>query len=233
MEGKQDEKAAPKTGRVEDGKRARPSNAPSFPRDSLKRTLQLAESIERNNAGRPYDRLTLASSVNYSPNSSGFRILIISSGRYGLTEGGTAADRISLTPLGSKIVAPTSDDQRGQGLGEALLKPDLFRRIYEFYDKKQIPKEELLKNALRKEFGVAPEDIESCHSVLMTNMKDYNLIQNIRGDDYLQLDRLADSSVASLPQQALDASEMGEEKAEESDEATPPLTIQAPKQIFV
>ncbi|MDE1852651.1 MAG: nucleotide-binding protein [Thaumarchaeota archaeon] len=202
----------------------------------MKRTLQVAESIEKNNAGKPYDRLTLAGSINYSPNSSGFRQIIISSGRYGLTEGGVYADKIGLSSLGSSIVAPTTDEQRGQGLREALLKPDLFRRVYEFYDKKQIPREELFKNALRKEFGVSPDDIDPCYNVITTNMKDYNLIQNIRGNDFLQLSRLAEASIATLPQPTLETAsgtddELGEEH--EAPQQPPPATSQIPKQIFV
>ena len=68
----------------------------------------------------------------------------------------------------------------------------MFNKVLEFYDKKNIPREEILKNALKKEFQVAPEDADICYEILMTNMKDYNLIQNIRGNDFLQLDRLAE-----------------------------------------
>jgi predicted nucleotide-binding protein len=201
MEGKQTETA--KSVQSADSKRGRPpGDAPTFPRDTLKRTLSLAKSIDMNNAGRPFDRLTLAGSVNYSPNSSGFRQLIISSGRYGLTEGGYAADKIALTALGSQIVAPTSESQVNQGLRTALLNPPLFRKVLDFYDKKNIPREEILKNALKKEFQVAPEDVDACYEVLMTNMKDYNLIQNIRGNDFLQLDRLSETSVTPVTETA-------------------------------
>lgn len=237
MEPKAGQVAPPKEGQAEQSRRGRPAGAfPSFPRDPLKRTLQVAESIERNNAGKPYDRLTLAGSINYSPNSSGFRQIIISSGRYGLTEGGVYADKIGLSSLGSKIVAPTTDEQRSQGLREALLKPDLYRKVYEFYDKKQIPREELFKNALRKEFGVAPEDIDPCYLVIFANLKDYNLIQNIKGNDFLQLDRLAEASASAPMQPTLETASgvEGEEPVEElRAPAAPYSTPQIPKQIFV
>ena len=69
------------------GKSGRRPIEVTFPRDSLKKSLKLAESIEKNNAGRPYNRLDLAQSVSMSPNSYGYRRLISSSGRYGLTQG--------------------------------------------------------------------------------------------------------------------------------------------------
>jgi len=157
----------------------------------LKRSLTIAESIEKNNAGKPYDRLDLAKSLNWSPNSSGFRSLITSSGRYGATEGSHSAERIGLTPLGSSIVAPTSEEDRTQALREALLKPDLFRKVIDYYDKKMLPKEELFKNTLRKEFAVIAEDVESCYEVLMGNLREYGLLQNIKGNEFLQVDKLS------------------------------------------
>ena len=47
---------------------------------------KFVEAIKEHKAGRPYNRLNLAKSMNYSPNSSGFRMLIVSSGKYGLTK---------------------------------------------------------------------------------------------------------------------------------------------------
>ena len=177
--------------------RGRPSDRPAFPRDPFRRALTIAESIEKNNAGKPYDRLDLAKSLNWSPNSSGFRLLIASSSKYGLTEGSHSADKIAVTPLGSSIVAPTSEEGKAKAIREALLNPDLFRKVTEFFDKKMLPKEELFKNTLRKEFGVLPEDVESCSKVLMENFADYGLIQNIKGNDFLQIDKLASNAMPS------------------------------------
>jgi len=167
-----------------------PVDIPTFPRDPLSKVMKMAESIEKNNAGKPYDRLDLARSIDMSPSSGNFRRLITSSTRYGLTEGSYAADKISLTSLGSQIVAPTSDELKNQGLRNALLAPDIFRRVLEYFDKKQIPREELFKNTLKKEFEVVPEDVESCYNMLNQNMNDYGLIQDIKGNAYLQLNKL-------------------------------------------
>jgi hypothetical protein len=102
-----------------------------------------------------------------------------------------------VTPIGSSIVAPTSEEGKARSIREALLNPDLFRKVTEFFDKKMLPKEELFKNTLRKEFGVVPEDVESCSKVLMENFVDYGLIQNIKGNDFLQLDKLGSNAVPS------------------------------------
>jgi len=83
-----------------------------FPTRSLQHALKIAESIKTNNNLHPYNRLDLAASLNYSPNSSGFRLLIISSSNYGLTKGSYIAEKIELTDLGKKIVSPTSDEEK-------------------------------------------------------------------------------------------------------------------------
>ena len=172
-------------------KRGRPSgDEQSFPRDSLTKTLKLAESIEKNNAGKPFDRLILAKSVDYSPNSGSFRQLITSSSKYGLTEGGYQADKISLTALGSSIVSPTSDEEKTRGLLNALTNSPIMKTILEFYNKKQIPREELLKNSLKREFKISSEYVDACYDVFMKNIEDFNLIQDIKGNKYLNLNDL-------------------------------------------
>lgn len=199
----------------------------SFPRDTLKRALTIAESIERNYAGKAYDRLDLAKSLDWSPNSSGFRTLIISSGRYGLTEGGYSADRIALTPLGSSIVSPTKEGETNVGLRQALTTPELFARVLRHYDKKAIPRQELLKSALRKEFGVAPDDVDACYEVLLANLKDYGIIENIKGNDFLQLDKLSAPSVMTPPS-------LGDETEEPLPPTAPVTAMEPPKpRVFI
>jgi predicted nucleotide-binding protein len=181
---------------VNEKKRGRPSGI-TFPRDPLKRALMLADAIEKNNAGQPFDRLDLAKAVNYSPNSSGFRVLIISAGRYGLTDGGYMAEKIALTSLGSAIVSPTADDNVNAKLRQALTTPDVFRKVLERFNKKNIPREDVFKNTLKKEFGVDPSDVDTCYEVLMQNITYFGLSQDFKGNKFLNLDKLGEVIVSS------------------------------------
>ncbi len=225
------------------GKSGRRPVEVSFPRDPLKKALKLAESIEKNNAGKAYNRLDLAQSVELSPSSYSYRSLLRSSLRYGLTEGSEKSDRISLTQLGVSIVSPTQEDEINKGLREALLRSPIFKRVFEFFDKKRIPTEELFKNALKREFGLPPEDVEACYDVLKQNMRDYGLIQKIKENDYLQLDKLSPATIGVI-QGLEEKSELeavgGEEEIEETEEvsdlekkATAPLAQERSKEIFV
>jgi len=196
-----------------------------FPKNSLLDALRIAQSIEKNNAGEPYNRLDLAQSLEYSPNSSTFRTLIISSGRYGLTEGGYTAPKIALMPLGKSIVAPTSDEEKNASLRTALLNVETYAKFFAKFDGKQLPRKDLLLNTLERELGIPRKDCEACYNMIMKNAQELGVIQNIKGSDYIHLDKL--SAVTR---------ELPEEKGKELLEVPPPPPKPeelVPKYIFI
>ncbi|WP_210259298.1 hypothetical protein [Agrobacterium sp. a22-2] len=79
----------------------------SFPASSFEEPLGFAKSVFKIGSGQPIKRLTLFDQLGKSPESGASRQLIINSGKYGLTKGGTSADNIELTAEGLKAV----DDQ--------------------------------------------------------------------------------------------------------------------------
>lgn len=93
-------------------KRKRRQATRLFPKNTLMDALRIAQSIHNNNADEPYNRLDLAKSLSYSPESSVFRFLITSSNRFGLTTGSYAAEKISLTKLGKSIVSPKTEQEK-------------------------------------------------------------------------------------------------------------------------
>lgn len=162
-----------------------------FPKNSLMDALRIAESIKDNNAGNPYDRLDLARSLNYSPNSSTFRTLITSSAKFGLTTGSYSADKISLTPSGVRVVSPTSDEEYRTALREALFNVSLFEKFFTKFDKNKVPREDLLRNTLVRDFGVPAEDTKACYEMLLKNAKELGITTTIKGVEYFQLANIA------------------------------------------
>ncbi len=156
-------------------------------RYSLDQTLKIGKSIEENNAGNSYNRIDLCKSLDLAPNGSTFRLLLVASNRYGLTKGNYSADKIELTELGSSIVAPINDENQSNVIRQAL-KTNILGKIIDYYNNKQIPRIELFKNTLKKEFHVDPNDVDLCYDVFMANAKEYNLIQEIKGKRYLKFD---------------------------------------------
>ena len=212
----------------EKSQRGRKAGAIYFPRHSLKKALVVAETIWKDNGGEPYSRLSLAKSLDVSPTSGRFSVLLASSLRYGLTEGSYVSEKISLTPLGRSIVAPTAETDVNVKLREALLTPDIFKRIFERFDQKPIPKEEVFKNTLQFDYKIP----QVCYDVLKENVDNYSIAEDIKGTSYLRLDRLAPQVEIAPPTEVPPDSEQGVVSEHTS---TPRLekTSPIPKQIFV
>ena len=166
----------------------------AFPKDTLKEVVQLAQAIQDNNGGQPYNRLDLASALNRSPEASQFRTLIISSGRYGLTQGGYKADKIGLTGLGSSIVAPRSEQEKNDGLAKALRSIEVFDKFFQRFDQSKLPKDELLRNTLTRDFGIPAEDAAACLKILKQNLTDFGILVNQSGNMWVRMDKLSTSS---------------------------------------
>lgn len=220
-------------------KRGRKAGTIYFPRDPLMKTLPIPEAIWKQNAGNPFDILDVAKAVDRSPTSSAFEQLLASSYRYGLTEGSPSTKLVSLTPLGSSIVAPTVGTDVKAKLREALLHPDIFRKVYSWMDRKPIPRDDVFRNTIMKSpelsgFGIPQKDVDDFVLVFTQNITDYGLADDVQGIKYLRLDKL---SPTAPPITREGITEKEEEKSIEEEvpptrEAEAPQP-QIPKQIFV
>ena len=184
----------------------------SFPKYSLKEVLKIAESIRDNNNLQPYNRLNLAHSLNQSPSSSKFRMRITSSNSYGLTKGSYAAEKISLSPLGTSIISPKSDEEKNESLKKALFNIPIFQRFFTNFNNGKVPRKDLLMNTLHRDFGISASDTEACYEIIMKNAKELDILTEIKGSQYFQLDKL--SSV----QKEVMTEESEEEELQEKEE---------------
>ncbi len=229
-----------------ESKRGRKAGAIYFPRHSLKEVLPIAEAIWTQNAGNPFDILDVAKAIGQSPTSGRYVQRLASSYRYGLTEGSPTTKVITLTPLGSSIVAPTADTDVNAQLRRALLNSPIFQRVYSWMDRKPIPREDVLRNTLVKPpdlggFGIPKEDVEEFVRVFMQNVDDYGLAdETAQGLKYLRLDKLSPAIVSDEipssddPQQQI---QLQVESLGSQGRATFPPSLgpqqQIPKRIFV
>ena len=138
-----------------------------------------------------------------------------SSGRYGLTEGGYAADRINLTDIGRSIVSPRGDEERNEGLLRALKNVDFFKRFFERFDQSKMPRDDLLKNTLTRDFEIPSEDVDSCLNIVKQNLTDWGLLVDFKGNTWLRLDKLSTDVIEEA------SSEMGEEELLEEKQDQP------------
>ena len=119
-----------------------------FPRESLKKALVIAQAIWENYAGKDASPLNIAIAIDVSATSSDWRYLCGMSSAYGLTDGGYSTEKIKLTELGRRIVAPTSEDDDTRARVEAILKPRIMGEFFRKYDKAKFPKDNIARNVL-------------------------------------------------------------------------------------
>jgi len=219
------------------GHRGRKAGAIYFPRDSLTTALNVSQVIWEKNAGNPFPLLDVAAKVGYSPTSSSFRELIRSANRYGLINESFTQDltkTISLSPLGTSIVAPTPTDNVNALKRKALETPDLFQKVLTALNGKVLPDINEVKNMLVRNYHLDKADAAACYEVLTQNITELGLSEDIQGKVYLRLDKLG---VLGISPTQVSEEEKGELKADEQER--PPISPtktkekQIAKQIFV
>lgn len=183
-------------------KKKRKYTTRAFPKNTLKNALRIAESIHNNNADQPYDRLDLAKSLGYTPSSSIFRTLITSSNSFGLTKGSYSAEKIALTQLGKMVVSPTSEQEKADGLKQALFKIDLYKKFFSRFDGHKLPKRDFLKNTLNRDFGIPVEYTAKCYNMIIKNAKELGVISLIKNREYMKMSNLVPAAPPELEEKA-------------------------------
>src|SRR4051812_22337717 len=79
------------------------------PRHTLDEAIVIPQTIAREYAKQPTRPLDLAIALGHKPSSGSFRQLCGAALAYGLTDGGPRVERIGLTDLGKRAVAPTEE----------------------------------------------------------------------------------------------------------------------------
>jgi len=104
-------------------------------------------------------KIFLADILGNTPKSSSFTKKISALKAYGLVQE-TNGD-ISLTSLALNIVAPTNQNETTQAKVEAFFSVPLFKRMHEKLKGGLLPKSDMLKNFLSKDFAILPKDADA------------------------------------------------------------------------
>jgi predicted nucleotide-binding protein len=211
-----------------------------FPAHSLEKALAVVQAIADKGAGKPMDRLLVADALGRTPSSSEFKALLSSSLRYGLTTGTEKADAITPTELGLKIVKPESDEERATGIVQAVVFPELMKKIFEHFNRNKYPDPSFLKNILEKSFGVHPSHSSELTERLGENGKFSGIIQTISGAPYVRLDAPATAKM-SKPADGVDQDGGTADNFEDVTASEPYVAVapspqsapEPPKQLFI
>ena len=140
-----------------------------YPTHTLEDALGVARAIQESNAGLPFDRELLATALGTTPASSGYTMRLNSAAKYGLTRGAYNDARITLTPRGEAVVAPSGPEELQRALLEAALHPDVFGRLFKLLDGKRLPEDAYARNMLQRELGISPELSAECLGIAKAN----------------------------------------------------------------
>ena len=158
-----------------------------YPVYPLEDALGIANAIQEVNHGEPFDRVLLAGALGTTPASSGYITKLNASLKYGITQGGYASEKISLTGLGRSITAPTGGTERRQALVQAALLPELFHNFYRPLDGKRMPPDQYAKNTLQRDGDVHPDLTSECLGIIKQNGFFVGILGDVGGAQYVSL----------------------------------------------
>src|SRR5207244_3150722 len=103
----------------------------------------------------------VAMALELSPTSSQWRMLAGCALAYGLTTASFSAERIALSDLGRRIVAPTVEGDDHRAMIEAMMRPRVLRDFFQRYDRNKFPRDEIVKNVLAQ-MGIPRDRLDAC-----------------------------------------------------------------------
>ena len=157
------------------------------PKYTLREALRVAEAISEQYAKRPTKPIDIALALELNPNGRTFEDLTGASIAYGLTEGGAQADKITLTDVGRRIMAPTAEGEDLAAKREAVMGPRIIRLFLAKYDGSPLPKDNIARNVL-EEMGVAGGATERVLKLIVDNAKELGLLKELKHKSFVRLD---------------------------------------------
>jgi hypothetical protein len=158
-----------------------------IPAYTLSEAVRIGEVLRDEFAKQPTAPLDIAGALPLSPSSGPFRMLTGASAAYGLTEGSAWADKITLTPLGRRVVAPTEDGDDLAARREAVLRPKVIQEFLKRYDGSPLPSETVAFNVLET-MGVPGSATGRAYEMILANAEDLGLLLEIKGKRYVRLE---------------------------------------------
>jgi len=157
------------------------SNVPTC---SVEEALIVPQAIWDNFAGKPASPIQVCMALNISPASSKWRDLSGASIAYGFTSGGGQAQIISLEQLGKRAVAPTEEGDEIIAIQEAVRKPTIFKKFFEYYEGKKFPKDSIVENILQ-DWGVPKDRASGVVMLIKQNGQMARMLSDIKGATYV------------------------------------------------
>ena len=213
-------KRAKRRTRNRDGAKQGRGRSFPFPPVAFLSVLGLGDAIQQHAAGQPIRRITIFDKLGKSPESSGSRLLITNSGRYGVTKGSYKAEILELTALGAVATSPDTParERTAARFKLAIESVQAFKHLDHKNVGRRAPSPEVLQDSLA-EIGLAEGLRKQCVDVFLENAKDIGLLRTMAGAERIvSIDQLLEEapSADGSPTTATAAAEAGIQKVDKS-----------------
>lgn len=151
-----------------------------LPKRKLRDAMLIPQAIIDNFGGKDAAPHQVAMAIDSSPTSSSWRDLTGAAIAYGLTEGGYNSDKIALTDLGRRCVAPTVEGEDVAARNEAAMRPQILRQFFEKYDKNKFPDDKIAKNVLQHNFSVPADRCDEVLAIVKDNGEYVGVLYNTK-----------------------------------------------------
>jgi len=141
----------------------------AFPLASLEDSLKIGVAIKDYNAGNPWSPKDISETLKMGMGNN-FFYLAAGSRDYGITVGTRDADKIEISGLGKGILYPKNPREEIDSLNEAFRSVDLFKKVYDYYQGKNLPEIKYLKNTLKTEFGLDEKVQDEFYRIFQINL---------------------------------------------------------------
>jgi len=152
-----------------------------FPQYGIEDCIKLISAIKDFNAGNPWTPRDIATALKIGPGTNNYFYLTAASRDYGLTIGTRDTPVIELTDLGRSVVYPKTPHEYSEALEASFRNVDLFSQVYNYYQGKNLPDIQYLKNTLKTEFGVEEKFQDEFYELYQRNLtflKDSGTLSN-------------------------------------------------------
>lgn len=212
------------------------------PSVSLMEALRVAKALADELGKQPSTPLQVAAAMGMKPTTGFFRTITAASLAYGLTDAGGFAEKIGLSDLGRRIVAPTSDGDDAAAMRDAVMRPRVTREFLQKYSGSKWPRKDIGENVLET-MGVPAEQTKRALDLIHTDASDMGFITEINGTEFVEVattlrpatSPLTKSPVVGmeLPETAHDSESIGGQDLAAMPKKAPPAIENENRRVFI
>lgn len=163
----------------------------------------------------------VALALDLLPKGSQFKELSGAAIAYGFTDGASQSDLISLTELGSRIVAPLVEGDDVVAMREAFLRPRIIGEFLRRYDGSTLPTDERVARNVLGDLGVPTSRVATTFAMIVETAARLGLLSDIRGKQVVSLQPVEAVRLHVVPSLPTEDG-YDEDKAEEEVVVLPP-----------